>query len=239
MNLRDLATDPRQYDRPRVRWDEEGLANSPTRLHMHYHLRRHLPRLDHRDVLDVGSGTGHLSRLLFQLGARRVFGIEPSRRNVRASRRFFPRVRVYPSTLEKAKVRERFEIAVVVMALEHSRDIERSFRRIRDLLEPGGNLYAVVGGFRYHASPRFGEPLQRRRFADGSIVVGVARPFGVLYDIIRPLRLYRQAAHRAGLRLREQIPLRPSPPLLHAQPKYRLYRRHAINRLLIFERPLG
>ena len=233
---RQLATEPGQYDLPRVRWDEEGLANSPTRLHMHYYLRRYLPRLNCRNVLDVGSGTGHLSRLLFQLGAARVIGIEPSRRNVRISRRFFPRVKVYPTTLEKARVAERFETAVVVMALEHSGNLERWFRLIRKLLEPGGRLYAIVGDFRHHTSSRFDYTIQRQRFADGSIAVGIERPFGILYDIIRPLRNYRQAANRAGLRLRRQIPLRPSPRLLRARPRYRVYRRQAINRLLIFER---
>lgn len=237
VNLLRRASDPHQYDRARVRWEEEGLAQSPTRLHFHHYLRRYLPPLDGQTVLDIGSGTGHLFPLLRELGATRVVGIEPSRKNVRLSRRFFPELRVYPTTVEQAQVRERCQTAVIVMAFEHMPDIGRVLRRIRDWLEPGGHCYAIVGSFRYHTSPRFDYTIHRQTLSDGSAVVGVERPFGILYDIIRPLRLYAQAGRAAGLPIRRHIPLRPSPRLMRQQPKYRAYARQAISQLLIFQRP--
>lgn len=232
-----FATDAHQYDRSRVRWEEEGFGNSPTRLHFHYYINAYVPSLRRQTVLDIGSGTGHLYPLLKRKGAKTVIGIEPSRKNVRLSRQHYPQLRLYPTTVERAKVREHIQTAVIVMALEHMGDLQKVFRNIRTWLVPGGQLYAIVGSYRYHTSARFDYTVNRQRLPNGSTVVGVERPFGIIYDIIRPLSQYRRAARQAGLRFVRHIPLRPSPKLMRQKPKYRTYAQVPVNHLLILQRP--
>jgi SAM-dependent methyltransferase len=236
MSLLDKASNPLQYDSVGLDWEQEGMLDSPTRVFFREYLEQSLENLDGKSVIDIGSGTGHLTKLLLERGARTIYGIEPSRKNVEISKKLYPKMKVINTSLENAKLSKTFDVAVMVMTFEHIRNIDSAFHKIASLLKPHGTFYVIVGDKRYFTTKRFGYVLDMEDIGNDEVVVGAKRSYGTIYDIFRPVSSYTKSAQKAGLVLINKVPLTPTDRFLHMDPKYMEFVGKPISNLLIFQR---
>jgi len=233
--LVEKAIDPRQYDSLVLDWEKEGMADSPTRQFFYEYLETNLENLAGKSVLDVGSGTGYLSKLFSKLGAEEIYGIEPAHKNVEISRKLYPEMMVTEQAFEDVKPEKTFDVVVVVMAFEHMRDLNSAFQKLSQFVKPHGFLYIVVGDKAYHTTARFGYGLETEDLGNGEVATSTKRPYGVMYDIFRPISNFVEAAEKAGFALKKQVALVPTQKLMQAEPKYKQFEGKPLNHLLVFE----
>ena len=229
------ATDPHQYDSLDLDWEKEGMSDSPTRQFFHEYLTQNLENLTNKSVIDIGSGTGHLTKLFSSLGAKEIYGIEPARKNVEISRKLYPEMSVEETGLENAEVDKKFDVAVVVMAFEHMGNLDVAFRKIATLMKLHGTLYAVVGDKDYHVMERFEHELKVEDLGNGEVAVATKRPYGLMHDIFRPLDVFVDAAQKDGFSLKKHVPLTPTEKFMQNEAKYKVFEKTALCHLLIFE----
>lgn len=233
--LVEKATDLRQYDLPALDWEKEGMADSPTRRFLSEYLEIHLEDLSGKSVLDVGSGTGHFSRLFLNLGAKEIHGIEPSHKNAEISRRLYPEMTVAEQALEDAKPEKMFDVVLVVMVFEHIRDLDSAFQELSQLTKPAGSLYIIFGDKEYFTTERFGYELKIEDLGNEEVATSTKRSYGIMYDIFRPVSHFVEAARKAGFSLKKQVDIVPTQKFIQAEPKYKQFEGKPMTHLLVFE----
>ena len=93
------------------------------------------------DVLDLGCGTGILSRELLAWGAKRVWGVDPSERMLALARREVPEVTFAPGTAEAIPHDDAtFDLVASSLVLHYVRDLAPAFAEVRRVLRPGGHF---------------------------------------------------------------------------------------------------
>lgn len=97
-------------------------------------------------VVELGSGTGKLTRSLARLGAARV-AIEPTAGMRRVFARTVPEVPVLPGRAEAIPLPDGFADAVVAAQAFHWFDPDRALPEIARVLRPGGSV-AMIWNFR-------------------------------------------------------------------------------------------
>ncbi len=234
-SLIEKATDPHQYDSLELDWEREGMLDSPTRQFFHEYLAQNLEDLTNKSVVDIGSGTGHFAKLFTKLGAKEIYGIEPARKNVEISKKFNPEMIVEEAGLENAVGSKKFNVAVVVMAFEHMKNLEMAFHKIASLMKSNGTLYAVTGDLGYHITERHGHEFWVERLQNEEVVVATRRSYGLMHDIFRPVGMFVDAAKKAGFSLKKHVPLTPTENFIQTEPKYKQFEQTPICHLLIFE----
>ncbi|KRQ23797.1 methyltransferase [Mycobacteroides sp. H001] len=121
----------------------------PTRWNHNIHYQREVLRrvpASATDVLDVGCGTGMLTRELAPL-AQRVVGIDSDDPSLRIARTetSAPNVEyIHADFLQHPFPAGSFDLIAAIASLHHM-DVERGLQRMSDLLKPGGRI--VVVGF--------------------------------------------------------------------------------------------
>ena len=228
------ATDPLQYDSINLDWKKEGMLDSPTRQFFREYLEQNIEDLTDKSVVDIGSGTGHLAELFRKFGAREIYGIEPSHKNVEISRELYPEMIVDEVGLEKAKTEKTFDVVVVVMAFEHMRNLDLSFQKIAQLTKPTGIFYAIIGDKEYFTTERFGYTLKIEDLGNGEVAVSTERPYGIMHDIFRPVSNFIEAAKNSGFSLTKNIPLIPTKKIIQVEPKYKQFEGKPLGHLLVF-----
>jgi SAM-dependent methyltransferase len=89
-------------------------------------------------VLEIGPGTGQVTRRLLELGACRIVAVEPDERLAAYLRERFQKVEVVVAPLEEAALEtEAFDLAVAASAF-HWVDEARGLTVVRHALRPGG-----------------------------------------------------------------------------------------------------
>ena len=229
------ATNPGQYDSLSLDWEKEGMLDSPTRQFFHEYLEANLESMKDKSVLDVGSGTGHLSKLFSKLGAKEIHGIEPAHKNVEISRKLYPEMKVAEQAFEEARPEQTFDVVVVVMAFEHMRNLDSAFQKLSQFVRPNGSLYIVIGDKEYHTTERFGYKLEVEDLSNGEVATSTKRPYGTMHDIFRPISNFVEAAEKAGFVLKRQVALVPTQKFIQAEPKYKQFEGKPLNHLLVFE----
>jgi SAM-dependent methyltransferase len=205
----------------------------------HHYLRRELGELRGKSVLDIGCGTGHLFVLFAELSARRVVGMEPAARSAAIARRDFPRLEVIEGRLEETQFVSEFDVAVAVMSFEHQPDLSVAFRKVRDLLKPGGTFLLVTADREFHVAPRFDLPLETYEMPDGSAVVATGYPYGTIHDVVRPLDHYESAARATGFTVLRREALFPTRELIEAEPRWAEFEGRPVAQLLVMRRAEG
>jgi SAM-dependent methyltransferase len=95
-------------------------------------------------ILDIGCATGGLLSVLRGRGFRNVTGVDPSPACAKAAARLHG-LKVRTATLSQlGGWEERFDLVLMVGALEHLRDAGDAVRTASRLLAPGGLLYCAV-----------------------------------------------------------------------------------------------
>jgi 2-polyprenyl-3-methyl-5-hydroxy-6-metoxy-1,4-benzoquinol methylase len=226
-NYKLQATNPTQYDSPELDWRIDGNANSTSRLFFRNNLKEHLEDLTDKTVLDIGSGIGHLFPMLFEFGAKEVYGIEPSKRNIETSKQLYPNVEVYQGSLEDFVSDKKFDIAVSIMVFEHIWDIDEAFQKIAGLLKDNGKFYLIFGDKDFHILNRPKAEVDVQPISDNIVSTKTIRPTGTMYDIFRSTNLYIDTAQKTGFKIFKQV------GLISPQPKHSFYGEKPICHLLI------
>ena len=118
-------------------------------------------------IVDLGSGTGHLTRQLAERGAE-VVGVDASREMIAEARRLHPGLRFEIADGRSFDVGESFDAVFSNAALHWMPEQERVFARVFAHLRPGGRFVFEMGGDRNvlaireaiaHALHEIGAPL--------------------------------------------------------------------------------
>ena len=123
--------DPLRYDRQTDdRWESTGM------------LLRMIP--EGARVLDVGCGTGSVSRLVRDVRRARVLGLEPNPERARLAAERGIEVEV--GTFGESVVRRHgaFDVVLFADVLEHLEDPAAMLRAVRGALAPGGRVLASI-----------------------------------------------------------------------------------------------
>jgi SAM-dependent methyltransferase len=230
------AVDPRQYDSAGLDWGREGVPSTPSIRFLRRTLDREMPRLDGRSVLDIGCGTGHLATLFQAKGAARMVGIEPSSRNVAIARRDHPTLEVIESTLERAELERRFDVAVAVMSFEHVPVLPAAFRRVNEWLEPGGAFFLITTDREFQLRPRFGATVESRDLDGDLTVVATHYAYGTIHDLLRDPSAYQREARRAGFVIQRRAALLPGIELIVADPDWAAFAHRPVAHLVVLRK---
>lgn len=231
MPIASTASDPLQYDRDDLIWTAEGRKDNFNRQLYLEALRPTLREIGGKRVLEIGCGQGWLCDEIVRHGGEAV-GIEPSAKNIQASRDKYPKLRVEHTSLEGFRTDERFDTATAIMVLEHFLDLEEAMRKIAVLLESSGRFIAIVGDFDKFTVGRKHRPMETEPLARGEVATRVdyGERVGILCDIVRTIDRYDEIATRAGLTLSNQTPLLPKP----GHPRYETHKGKPLFHLLEF-----
>lgn len=234
--LIEQATDPRQYDGPALDWLLVGRRGSASGGFFENALEPALGDLSGLSLLEIGSGTGRLFGLFKRLGAKRLEGIEPSKKNAAVSLEEHPDVPVFAGPFEAFSARQHFDRVVAVMVFEHIENLGDAFSRIHRLLKPGGGFFLIVGDPECQTHPALYEKIDIEELGGGARAVRTVRPFGVLVNIVRPLDSIREAAARNGLKPAASTPLASTPELMARHPNLQALGGKPLCHLLAFAR---
>lgn len=95
-------------------------------------------------ILDVGCAFGGLLNILKQRGFSRVFGLEPSEKNVQYAKNQFG-ITVYQGGLGKGKYfQDKYDVVILSGVLEHLVDCNPCIREVKNYLNDDGKLVVVV-----------------------------------------------------------------------------------------------
>ncbi len=207
-NIRELATNPQQYDNKDTGWESIGTSiESPTRTQFWNYLKRHSSSWRGKDAIDIGSGIGWLADLVLKEGARSVVGIEPSRRNCELARSMYPHVATLNVSLEDYIPDRKFDVGFAVMSFVHIGNLEEAFKKISGFLNSEGELIAIVPDYDYFHAPRNNYDVTFEELDDEEYATLIKRPHGTLADIVRTTEKLSRVAEQNDMYLLEDIPI--------------------------------
>jgi methionine biosynthesis protein MetW len=208
--------DPVRYDRQTDdRWESTGM------------LLRMIP--EGARVLDVGCGTGSVSRLVRDVRRAHVVGVEPNAERARvAAERGIP---VVAGTFDDEVVRRHgtFDVVLFADVLEHLEDPAAALRQVRGALAPGGRVLASIPNVA-HWSVRLALLLGRFDYQPTGIMDATHLRWFTRASVVRLFAAagyeVREMRHSAGMFL----PAYAASPLRHVPLRLRLA---AVRRLAV------
>jgi len=167
---------PHDFDEIARRYEKDSLVQSAA-SEILFNLLGIGPR---EDVLDLGCGTGHLSRRIGAMTSGRVLGIDPSPRMIDEARAAHgsARVQFEVGSGEALDVREEFDVVFCNSAFQWLRDPARSLRGCHAALRRGGRMgLQAPAGARY--CPNFLAALEdvSRDPGAGPVLAGFKSPW--------------------------------------------------------------
>ena len=106
-------------------------------------LNRFIPRADSR-ILEIGSASGQLLRVLRECGYSNVLGADPSPGCVRAAHSLYDIPGVVGTVFDLPQPDRPYDFLILVGVMEHIRDLDRAVARFRGLVPEGGRVYLEV-----------------------------------------------------------------------------------------------
>ncbi len=229
------ATDPHQYDKQLMNWQEEGSKESPSRKYFQYYLLPEL-NLEGKSVVDIGCGMGHMTNFLEEKGAVEIVGFDPSENNIATAKAKYPSHNFEISTLEEYPTIKKFDVAISIMVFEHIGDVRNAFKKVNSLLKDNGQFYLVSGDKEYSIKPRMNYELEVHDVDENTVVAKTKRAFGVLYDIFRSPDFYISLAEEEGLVLEKHVYIEPNDEIIEMIPRYADYKGITTGHLFIFRK---
>ncbi len=235
--LRQVATNPRQYDSVGNDWLEIGGKEMPWRLFFKEVLYRELGTLESQSVLDIGCGTGWMSQFVFNLGAKSYLGIEPSKRNFNTAVSQYKNTQFINMTFGDFDTTRRFDLITCLMSTEHFSDLGAAVKKLYKLLTAKGRAVIITGDFEAFALEKFNYRVKIEEISADEYVVHTIRPRSVdTVDIIRSPKVFEDAAKSAGFKDIEIKSLSASESLINQVPMYEMFRHKPLYQLLKFSK---
>ena len=158
-----------------------------------------------RSILDIGSGSGWSADKSKAIGIQTWVGIEPSSHHFELARKLHPQFEMAQKTFEAYETNLHFDCILAVMVFSHIGDIPAAFKKIHDLLNPGGVFISVLSAFhededRYERRGRKYEV----GIIDGDQYIDKSIEGYCIADINRRPEYYVSKAEAAGLNLVKQ-----------------------------------
>lgn len=109
-------------------------------------MRNLLPKLEGKNVLMLGSGTGEESLLLEEYGATSMKGVDLSAESVRLANKFYPNHRFSVADMHKLDFDdESFDFVYSSLTVHYSSEPLDVYKEIWRVLKPGGTFQFSVG----------------------------------------------------------------------------------------------
>lgn len=223
------ATDPLQYDSNEVIWEEEGSPTSPNRRLFLEYLRPALKKQKMKRVIDIGCGQGWLCDEVTRFEGWPL-GLDPSTRCIKRALSLYPDLEVCRLPLQAFHTNEKFDTAFMIM-VENFLNLDLMFKEVRKLLKPGGQLILIMSDFKRSTSG-LDHKIEKEVVDKDTVAIRIECPdrFGVLCDIIHPLKSYKEAAKSAGFNLKQHTKILPR--IWH--PRYKSHKGKPLFHLLEF-----
>lgn len=109
-------------------------------------IKKNLPDLKVKKVIDIGCGGGKDIEFFENQGAGEVFGIDTSKLMVKEARKIVKKPEnIFCKSIEKTHFqKEYFDIAVARFSLHYLRKLDKAYAEIARILKPKGKLLLVV-----------------------------------------------------------------------------------------------
>lgn len=230
------ATDISQYDDNISGWQDQGVGLDAPIPSFFWEYISEAISWDGKTVLDVGTGSGWLIEEVVKRGAISAEGIEPSKANISLAKKHFPDVKIHFTNLQDFETEQKFDIVTALMSFVHIADLNQAFKKISGLLPKDGVFACIVPDYMYFRIPRFGYDIQIEDISDDEYVNKTKRPYGTFADIVRRMHRYEIEGNKFGLKLVEDIPIKPTENYIRTNPKYEGKQDITILHLLIFHK---
>ena len=129
---------------------------NPGVLHRRRGILNHLLSVPHREVLDVGCGTGELLVWLrSELGAGVTYvGADLSQTTVEQNERRHPFATFHTLDIQRGALDRTFEAVICTEVVEHLDDRPRALKHLASMVSPGGHLILTCPTGRVHATEK-------------------------------------------------------------------------------------
>lgn len=129
---------------------------NPGVLHRRRAIVELVRSIPHREILDVGCGTGELLVWLrSKLGGRtRFVGADLSEATIEADRKCHPFAEFHVLDVQRRALDETFEVVICTEVVEHLDDRLRALRNLAATVSPGGHLILTCPTGKLHATEK-------------------------------------------------------------------------------------
>lgn len=109
-------------------------------------IKKFLPELKDKTILDIGCGGGHDIKLLESLGAKDIFGIDSSKYMINEAKTLVKKPgNLVVGSIEKTPFKTNFfDIAIGRFSLHFLENLDKAYKEIARILKKGGLLIFVV-----------------------------------------------------------------------------------------------
>ncbi|MBW3019085.1 class I SAM-dependent methyltransferase, partial [Candidatus Woesearchaeota archaeon] len=180
-------------------------------------------------------GSGWLLDRIKKGGAAYVEGCEPSQNNIDLGQKLHPDIIIHKATLESFTPTMQYDLITAVMVFGHIEDLDTAFTKLYSMLKPGGQFHIVTHDYDYNKMKRYKYDVQIEELNEDSYVTMTKRKFGSIADIVRKVKMLKEAAEKAGLTFIEDIPMYPTERLMKTAPHYEASRNVVLTHFLRFK----
>lgn len=106
-------------------------------------MERFIPSRDSR-ILEIGSASGKMLRILKDRGFAHVLGCDPSPGCARAAQELYGIPSLTGTVFTVAEPAEPYDFLILIGVMEHIRDLDRAIQKFHRLVGPGGRVYLEV-----------------------------------------------------------------------------------------------
>lgn len=94
-------------------------------------------------IIDIGSGCGYMSNILYQNDRKKIVGIDLSPQSIIYSKKRYPHIPFFLQDIYSIDTGKKFDLCLGVMLLNNLPDIYSFFEKVRSLLSPNGKVILI------------------------------------------------------------------------------------------------
>ncbi|HVA10958.1 MAG TPA: methyltransferase domain-containing protein [Candidatus Dormibacteraeota bacterium] len=237
MNILKQAGSFTQYNIKNMDWIAEWSATSPTRNFMRRAIALQNDEVRGVTVLDVGCGMGWFLEECLQMGAERVYGIEPSNL-ADLAQKAIPKAHITRQTFEDYDVETSFGLISFIMSIEHMPDIDLVLSKASKLLSATGEILILAADYDRFQEDKYGNVVTKEIIKPGKeMAVRIERPqsYGTTNDILRTVNYWKELFKKAALKIVDHKTVLIDKEYVAEEPKRSVHLGHPIFQLFRLE----